>query len=410
MDIIKRIAGNPYLNKKENTVRIDAILLEDILKLSNTPFMVLLENRIRQNINTFRSVFESVFNKFTGFYSFKSNFLPEVCKIVLSEGFGAELIGLPELNLALKLGFPSNKIIIGGPYLPENLITKSVQCSVREIIVYNLKDIERINSIAQKHRKIQNICIRINSQKYSSKLGVEINNSSIKRIKSLIKECNNVEISTILSHFSTQMNNPEQFIGNTKVIMESIKRLSDEGILIENINLGGGFPEAVTMKEDQLIKIALEIKSIMSSYNIHFNNIYFEPGRYVVGDAGIFISKVVNYTDNRWMFLDIGNNICPKFARNSLRFYNISKINKPHKYQTSIAGIVPTDQDVLAKNYYFTENIDVGDIIMVNNVGAYSLTFSNRFPYELPPIYLIRGATITKIFDPARDHDFSIGA
>ena len=106
--------------------------------------------------------------------------------------------------------------------------------------------------------------------------------------------------------------------------------------------------------------------------------------------------------------MDIGNHISPKFARNPLRFYNISRIQEPHKYKTSIAGIVPTDQDILVKDYFFTETIKKGDLVLVANVGAYTLTFSNRFPYQLPRIYMIKDKNHRMIFDPEKDHDFSL--
>ncbi|KKM89707.1 hypothetical protein LCGC14_1245910, partial [marine sediment metagenome] len=143
-------------------------------------------------------------------------------------------------------------------------------------------------------------------------------------------------------------------------------------------------------------------------YNIHFDHIYFEPGRYFLGDAGLFIAKIIKVSDNRYVFLNIGNHICPKFAKCSLRFYNASKIALSHKEPTSFLGIVPTDQDVLAKNYFFTQNLREGDIVLVTNTGAYCLTFSNRFPYSLPKILLVKDDNFEQIFDPNIDKDFSI--
>jgi len=405
---LKKISGNPYLNKEEGNVLIDTILLNDILINSTTPLMIFLDNRVRNNVNTFSRVFKSVFKNFQCFYSFKANFLPEICKIIQSEGIGAELIGLPELNLALKLQFPPNKIIVGGPYLPHDLIEKCIQENVKEIIVYNLNDLIQINSIAKKYHKIQNICIRINSQKYGSKLGIVLDKSKLTKLTNLVKECENIKLTTILSHYSTQMNNFGQFKKNVESLIENIKVLSDAGIHVENINLGGGFPEAVIMPEIQLREIANNINSTLSNSEFNFKNIYFEPGRYFIGDAGIFLAKIIKVSEDRWIFLDIGNHICPKFAKCSLRFYNASKINEPHKFKTSIAGIVPTDQDVLAKNYFFTKDLKENDIVMVTNVGAYTLTFSNRFPYTLPKIILVKDRTITKIFDPLRNYDFSL--
>ena len=408
MDKLKKISGNPYLNKKEGSLLIDNILLNEILKTYTTPLMIFLENRVRNNINTFRKVFKTVFNNFQCFYSFKANFLPEICNIVQSEGLGAELIGLPELKLALKLKFPPNKIIVGGPYLPKELIKKCVQENIKEIVVYNMNDLIRIDSIAKKSQKIQDICLRINTQKFGSKLGILLNQSNVLKLKKIINECKNLKVTTLLSHYATQMNNFELFKKNINILLDSTKIFSDAGIKIENINLGGGFPEAVIMPENQLKDVATKIKAILNNFEISFKNIYFEPGRYFIGDAGSLVAKIIKVTDDRWIFLNIGNHICPKFAKSSLRFYNATRIEEPHKFKTSIAGIVPTDQDVLAKDYFFTSDIKEGDIVIVTNVGAYNLTFSNRFPYLLPNIILVKDNTVTNIFNPLLNCDFSI--
>ncbi len=405
---MKKIAGNPYIIKENEDIFLDSVSLDEIINKFRTPLLILMESRIRDNINTFINVFNSEFDNFHCYYSFKANFLPEICKIVHSEGIGAEIIGLPELRLALKLGFPSNKIIVGGPYLSKNLIELSIKNRIKEIIIYDLNDLKKVNSIAQKYGYIQDICIRVNSQKYKSKLGIKLDRKKIKEFAKIYNNYQNIKIKSILSHYTTQMNNISQFKQNISSIAYNLHLFSEVGININNINLGGGFPEATIMPQNQLKLIAMKIKSLLKEYKVDFKKIYFEPGRYFLGDAGLFITKIVRVGENRWIFLNIGNHICPKFAKCSLRFYNASQINEPHKYKTSIAGIIPTDQDVLAKDYFFTENLTKGDKVLVTNIGAYCLTFSNRFPYLLPKIFLISNKNINLIFDPSTDGDFSL--
>ncbi|MHA1192937.1 MAG: diaminopimelate decarboxylase family protein [Promethearchaeota archaeon] len=405
---MKIIAGNKYLSKKDNLITFDSVSLRTLLEGSKTPLMVLLEDKIRDNIQTFNKIFNSVFGNYQGFYSFKANFLPDVCRIIQSEGIGAEIVGVPELNLALRLGYSSDKIIAGGPYLPDELIEKCVINEVREIIIYNINDIKRVNEISEKYGKSQNLCLRINSQKFGSKLGIILDAKTLSKLKKLLQDCENIHLKTILSHRATQMNNFEQFRINLENVAQAYNQLRNSGIKVENINLGGGFPEAVVIPEKQLKKIALNLKEHLELLEINVNQIYFEPGRYFVGDAGIFLTEIIKVTDDRWIFLNIGNNICPKFARCSLRFYNASKIDASHKFKTSIAGIIPTDQDILVKDYFFTQSLDEGDIIIITNVGAYTLTFSNRFPYSLPSIFLVSGTNVKKIFDPIIDRDFSL--
>ncbi|MCK4379629.1 MAG: hypothetical protein KAW51_00715 [Candidatus Lokiarchaeota archaeon] len=405
---MKNISGNPFLQKESGKIFIEKVCLDEIFNRFKTPLLIFLENKIRTNIKTFDNVFRSEFENFQCFYSFKANFLPEICKIVLSEGIGAEVIGLPELKLALKLGFPTNKIIVGGPYLSKELIESSVKNKVREIIIYDLSDLKKINLIAKKFNYVQDVCLRVNSQKYKSRLGIQFDENKSSHIKEILNKYQNIKIKSILSHYSTQMNDFRQFKANINALAYNLKVLSKFGIRIDNINLGGGFPEATVMPKDQLRKIARKIKLELKQLEVNYKNICFEPGRYFIGDAGLFLSKIVKVSDNRWIFLNIGNHICPKFARCSLRFYNASQIDEPHKYKTSIAGIIPTDQDVLAKNYFFTENLTKGDLVLVTNTGAYCLTFSNRFPYLLPKILLVNDIGYTQIFDPKINGDFSL--
>ncbi|MFX1259063.1 MAG: diaminopimelate decarboxylase family protein [Promethearchaeota archaeon] len=407
---MKKISGNSYIREEKGKVLVDLVPIEKFLEKFGTPIMIFLENKLIENLTTFQNVFSSIFNnkKFQTFYSLKANYLPEICKIISSENVGAQIVGLPELKLALKVGFPASKIIVGGPYLPKDLIKKSIENHVKEIIVYNLNDLKSINLIAQKFDLVQNVCLRINSQKYNSKLGVILDKKTQNTLKILINTYKNIKISTILSHYSSQMNNIDQYKKNIQVIAENVKILSKINIKCDNINLGGGFPEATVMHKNQLETIAIKIKEIINEFGIDYKQIYFEPGRYFVGDTGLFLARIVKVTEDRWIFLNIGNHICPKFARCSLRFYNISQINEPHKYKTSIAGILPTDQDVLAKNYFFTKDLTEKDIIIISNVGAYTLTFSNRFPYLLPKIFLVKDNHFKQIFNPSLNHDISI--
>ena len=405
---MKKIAGNDYIKKEKENLLIDLIPLNYFLEESTSPIMIFIENKIRDNINTFHTVFNQIFENFQCFYSFKANFLPEVCKIVHSEKIGAEVVGLPELKLALKIGFSPSDILVGGPYMPKELIDASIANHIKQIIVYDMEDLIRINASALTAGVRQEICIRVNSQKYGSRLGLNLNEATIKKMSTIIEECQNIKITSILSHYGSQMNNVGQFKKNVQVIAKNLKELKKIGLSIENINLGGGFPEATVMPQAQLKKIAREIKKTIEELGIQYKRLFFEPGRYFTGDSGLFLAEIVSVHEDRWVVLNIGNHICPKFARCPLRFYNASQINNPHKYKTSFAGIIPTDQDVLAKDYFFTETAKKGDKVLITNVGAYSLTFSNRFPYSLPNIYIVKDSEVRKIFDPCIDKDFSI--
>ena len=405
---MNNISGNRYIKKKEKSIYLDKVEMGDILNINHTPILIFLEARIRDNIKNFKNLAEKVFKKVSIFYSFKANFLYDICEIIKSELIGAELVSLPELDLALRLGFPPNDIIAGGPYLNNKFIEQCIVNDIGEIVVYSINDIEKINAIAKKYNKIQDLCLRINSQKYDTRLGTKLLDRELAQIKLYSINCDNIRFTTILSHYSTQMNEINQFTKNAKILINAYMKLQNSGVNIRNFNFGGGFPEATIMPKYRLEEVFFEIYNILKDQNIDYEKVYFEPGRFLIGDAGIFIAEIVHKTEDGWIFLNIGNNFLPKFSKSSFRFYNASKIDQAHKYKTSIAGIIPTDQDVLAKNYFFTNDNDIGDKILITNAGAYTLTFSNRFPYEIPSILLINGLETKNIFNPRIEHDFSL--
>ena len=98
---MKKLAGNPYLKADTNKIFIDSVPLNELIEKFETPFMVLIENRIRDNINTFKEIFNSVFSEFQCFYSIKSNYLDSVLKIISSEDVEISLL------LTIMLLFPN---------------------------------------------------------------------------------------------------------------------------------------------------------------------------------------------------------------------------------------------------------------------------------------------------------------
>jgi len=87
--------------------------------------------------------------------------------------------------------------------------------------------------------------------------------------------------------------------------------------------------------------------------------------------------------------VNAGGYILPRFAKNAHRIYNLNHSLKNYNTPINIHGITSSDTDILAKNYNFIKNSSLGDKLLVTNCGAYSLTFSNRFPYKFPQIVFI---------------------
>ncbi|TFH27549.1 MAG: hypothetical protein E4G98_06060 [Promethearchaeota archaeon] len=175
------------------------------------------------------------------------------------------------------------------------------------------------------------------------------------------------------------------------------------------INFGGGFPNADSIKQDDFIPLLQEVKSALDKELDGKYSMFYEPGRFIVEDAGFCLCEVIKFDpSSKTVFVNVGNNLIPKFMKASLRFYNASRSTDALRFPVDILGNVPSDQDILIKNYNFTEKVERGDIIIIANVGAYALTWSTRFPYSKPSILILDGKKIHVYHDRTSSHDFSL--
>ena len=214
--------GNKFLNIKENELVLDGIKVKNLIEKYNTPSFVFLQKKIEENIKKINDCFSSVFTNSQGFYSTKANYLPEIISVVKNQNFGTEIVGLPELKILKKIGFPFEKVIAGGPYLPNDFLTEIIKTHVKYLVVYDLDDIIRIQEIIQEFGEYtQDILIRIQSQKYTGRLGIVLKEPNLKKLKDLFDKCPNLQYKGVLAHRGTQLNSIDDYMKNFQLLIEN---------------------------------------------------------------------------------------------------------------------------------------------------------------------------------------------
>jgi diaminopimelate decarboxylase len=222
--------------------------------------------------------------------------------------------------------------------------------------------------------------------------------------------CTNIRFVGILNHYGSQMNSVEGYRKNGQFLVGIANSLLEKcGIKISVFNIGGGFPESFVIPKNHFMDYLQEMKQIFSETGWGECSVYYEPGRYIVGGAGFLLASIVKKNEEfRTYFLDVGINIIPQFARSSLRFHNVDKICEEAQEKYDIMGIVPSDQDILAKNYNFQNTSEVGDKVIISGVGAYTITFSTRFPYQFPTILFCENDEISVFRSRGDSEDVSL--
>ncbi|MHA1376820.1 MAG: diaminopimelate decarboxylase family protein [Candidatus Helarchaeota archaeon] len=394
-----KISGNPVATIRLNEAYIDGFSSKNIVKKYGTPVFIYSENKIRMNCSNFLKIFKKYFKNFVALYSFKANYIPQICDIIKSEGIGAETVTNFELELALKLKINSEIIQLGGVYLPDGTFKLALENHIGLISLCSYNQVYRLGNLSRDINKPQTIGLRIISPKYDRRIGINPIKDNLKKIIDLILKFPNLELNTIHSHYGTQNIVPSVYEENAKYLLLIADLLEQFGITVDQINMGGGFPEATIFTNKQLNETGQRILDVLKEKGWENKKIIFEPGRYLIGDAGILLSKVIDikFETEKWIFLDAGTNICPISSNSNYRFFCANKIDRPNESYLNIAGPLPTQMDVITKRTPFIKNVEIGDIIMILNAGAYNLSWGTLFPFPQPPIILIEENQLNEI-------------
>ncbi len=409
-DVKSRVNKSRYLNNIALSIREGKLLIcerkiDEILKDYSTPLYIFSEDQIRENCRNLKNMLKKHFKKFCIYYSYKTNYLDDVCRIVSEEGLGAEVVSLGELSRARK--WAPNNIIFSGIYKPDYILRYLVRNKVNFIAISSLNEFLRVNKYFADINEIQPIAIRIKSKGFGGFSGIEYTDENFNKILDLLSKSENLRFEMLHYHAGTQILKNTTRIKHLEFILNIMQKFEEFGYSIPRLNLGGGFPEAGIIPHSELEKYFTYLK-VRLNENFNDLEIIFEPGRYIVGNTGFLLTKIEDYltiSNENWVLVDAGDHILPKASKSNFRFVFSDKMDQPHKNKVSIKGCLPTDIDILAKNYPAPSNIQRGDIIVVANAGAYVLTWSYKFSFPSPAVLLMNKIYIKELIPEGNKFD-----
>lgn len=408
------------INISGTSVKFDQIPINQIINKFNTPVMVFSEKRLIDNYNAFNKAFKRFYPNTEIYYSIKTNFEVQILKTLHDLDCNGEVASAFEVMLAEKAGFKPNQLILDGPAWTDEDIGFCIKKGIKTLNVDSHDLLKRVNRIAEKLNKKVMISFRIFPEikmsilksfieGYIAKFGIP-SSSTISAYKQAL-EMRNVIPVAISTHIGSMITDPSYYEKTIDRLIELVKQLKSQlNINIEEVNLGGGFGiqslnyfslQNIILEKAGIAKysraapieefgerIAKRFKLKLEYYNLPNLKLIVEPGRFIVSDAGILITKVVSVKD-KWIFLDGGINLIPEsifFIRRGFMVAN--KIRETANQKYNIAGPTLNTADVLASDQRMPK-VKVGDVVIVLDVGAYSLTRSNQFTILRPDILYV---------------------
>ncbi|MCX7715870.1 MAG: diaminopimelate decarboxylase, partial [Endomicrobia bacterium] len=393
---MKILYVTPKLKYKTNLLYFENVNLETLVQKYGSPLYVYSKKQIIENFLNYRQALAK--RKHLICFAMKSNSNYEVLRVINSLGGGCDITTGGELYRALKAKVDPQKIVYAGVGKNYDEILFAIKNNILMFNVESKDEVDILNSLVRGENIKIKVAIRVNPEvqthtishistgEEGTKFGIPIND--VKEFAKYIKQyCKNLNLTGLHFHIGSQICSIEPFLTATKKVVKLIPEIKKLGIRLEYFNVGGGLgikykdehPPTPSQLFGKILKyIPKELKIIC------------EPGRYIVGNAGILITKVIYHKKiktKNFLIVDASMTdlIRPSFYG---AYHNIIPLKLPisckqqtiHSYD--IVGPVCETSDFLAKNRQLPDILN-GEYLVIETAGAYGFVMSSNYNSRL---------------------------
>ena len=392
-----------YINKR---LTLEKVNFQKIAKKFGTPFYCYSYSKLKENVYKFKENFKS-FSPLICF-AVKSNTNVNLIREIKKFGLGADVVSLGELMVALKAGIKPNKIVFSGVGKTSNELNFAISKKILLINAESLSEIMEINKLAKLRNKKVRVGVRLNPNtdaktlnqistgKKENKFGV--NKDTFHKIVDFCKNSKNIDLKCLSVHIGSQILDHKPY----GKMLEAVSHILDKtNHQFEFIDLGGGMGINYSNKDKTLNykKYNTAINNFLKKHNV---KIIFEPGRSIIGNTGMLISRVIYIKDSgrkKFIILDAAMNDLMRPAlygafHRTLPVIKSGKIsNKPYEFVGPICE--STDKFITLKKF---QKLKEKDLIAICDVGAYGMSLSSNYNLRPKPLeLLIKGSKINVI-------------
>lgn len=389
----------------------------ELAKEFGTPLYVMDEATIR---NTCKSYVNSIKTHYDGkglpMYASKALSCKALVQLADSENMGLDVVSGGEIYTAMKANFPPEKIQFHGNNKTEAELRMALDYNIGKIIVDNLYELELLNKIAGEKNKVVKISMRIKpgidahthnfimTGQIDSKFGFALETGeAMAAVKESLK-LGNVDLTELHCHIGSQIFDIDPFVKAAEVMMDFIGQIKREtGHLVTELNLGGGYGIKYTENDNPvpydnyMAAVSKAVKAKAAENDIPVPFIYMEPGRSVVGEAGITLYTVGGRKEipnvRTYVSVDGGmtDNIRYALYESEYTVVNAGKADQEPNEKVTVAGKCCESGDLIQKDAPVAD-VQVGDTLAVLSTGAYNYSMASNYNRNpRPAIVMVKG-------------------
>jgi diaminopimelate decarboxylase len=377
-----------HFQYKGDELFAEDVAVKDIVAAVGSPVYIYSQATLERHYKAMDDAFASA--PHTICYSVKANSNLAVLKTFINLGGGVDIVSGGELYRALQAGVDPKKVVYSGVGKRDDEIIYAIESGILQFNIESEQELDRINEVAGRIGKRAGIALRVNpdvdpeTHPYittglkKAKFGINIERAleQYKRAKDMA----NLDIIGIDCHIGSQLTKVSPFVDTVKKLKRLLEGVRDMGIDMKYLDLGGGL--GIQYNDEQPPLPADYGKAVLAETKDLGLHLLFEPGRNLVGNAGILVGKCL-YTkkgeEKNFVIVDAGMN---DLARPALygSFHGVQPVKKDQQgnIEGDIVGPICESGDFLVKDREFP-NFRQGDLIAFMSAGAYGFTMSSNY-------------------------------
>ena len=391
----------PSLSYRHHQLWMEEVPLARLLHEVGTPAYVYSRARLLENFNRFDEAFHALSHQ--ALFAVKSNSNGAILALLGKAGAGADIVSLGELFRARRAGIAPSKIVFSGVGKRPDEIRSALEAGILAFNVESVEELQAIDHVAATVHKAAPVSIRVNPDvdalthdhittgKKENKFGIPLDKAL--PVFRLAAQLPRISLLGLHAHIGSQITRTEPYAATLKKVLALIDRLEEESIRLRYLDLGGGL--GIRYKDENPPtpkQLAQEIQKHLRRRDI---TLLLEPGRYLVGDAGILLTRVLyrkNVGAKHFVIVDAAMN---DLARPALydAYHAVFPLHlrAGKRIAADIVGPVCESGDYLARNRtMILPGPEEG--LAIATAGAYGFVMGSQYNSRpRPPEVLVRG-------------------
>lgn len=380
---------SPFFTYKNNKLYCEDVSLTDLAEQYQTPLYVYSLGALNAQFQSFDKAFGSHDHLIC--YSMKANSNKAILKNFINQGCGIDVVTMGELQRALNVGCPANRIVFAGVGKQQNEIELAISVGILQFNVESEDELKAIQEIAKKLNKKAPIALRVNpdvdpkTHPYIS-TGMKKSKFGISHTRAIelyewASKQSHLEIVGIDCHIGSQLTQVAPFVEATQKIRGLILTLKEKGIQLKNLDLGGGigicYDNETPPSPEIYAQALLEVTKDLGL------KLIFEPGRYLVGNTALLLGKVIYNKKSEaknFIIIDAASNNLMRPALYGSYHEARPVVLNPERATTvaDIVGPICETGDFLATDRKIQECLP-DELIAFMSAGAYGYAMSSNY-------------------------------